>query len=623
MSSGYRRQRNYYKKPPYKKFFLILILVVVVGFFIYISVRNTENDPQEEQKFTDQDFVPQLSAKLTFSNGKVEIKADDEPWQEIEVNYQIDTGDSVRTDENTKAIITLPDESLIRMKDNSEIKFVQLGMSDIVLDQNSGNVFHRVNPESTAIYKVQNDQTQLTALGTGFNVLVSSNLTIVTVTESRVKAKIFEGETIVGVRTIDTGTKATLNPSKSVDDMIETSEVTAADLMEDDWIVWNLDQDREENFAIGIFEQIVPIKLTEPKSSNVTTEENTIWVKGETDPAAEIFIAGQELDNNNGKFEKELLLGNGENEFEITVKVGSKLNKKTIYVNSTKQAQSIKLSGQINRNEVDLTWEIENLEDYKELKVLQSKNETPTYPEDTYHSKDKSSSNDSWTDLDNAVHYFRVCALNGSDECVSYSNVYKAEIGGADDTTDGTISLNTTKQGSTITLNWSLSDELEAEEGFITVIGKDENPNYPGSSYHNASTNARSDNWQNLSAGTYHFRICLLQNSKCSIYSESKSETIENTDLGSITLHVKKKGNHAELSWLLSNVSDDNGFKVMKSDQPNITFPNDHHLIIGEDSNSDIWENLTPGTHYFRICQSLSSSQCGVYSNEASIDIEE
>jgi|APSaa5957512622_1039677.scaffolds.fasta_scaffold11906_2 hypothetical protein len=621
MSSGYRRQRNYYKKPVYKtkKFYIFLVLILAFVMFVYFSVKNTKENQPDEQKFTDQEFVPQMSAKLTFTDGKIEIKNEESSWQEIAVNYQIEAGSTVKTDETSKAIITLPDDSVIRMKEKSEVTFVQLGMSDIVLEQLGGNVFHRVNPDSTAIYKVKNDNAELTALGTGFNVLVSSHLTVVTVTESRVKAKIFEGETIKSVRTIDTGDKATLNPNKGVDDMITTDELTAADMMEDSWLVWNLEKDREADFFVGIFEETVPIVITEPEKAESTTDQETVWLKGETDPQAEIFIAGKEVDNNGGKFEMELLLGTGENEFEITVKVGKKMNKKTISITSTMEAEQITLSGQINRNEVNLSWETENLDDYKEFKIVQSKEGTPSYPADTYHSQDKNTTTDIWTDLDDGTHYFRICALDGADECVSYSNVYTAEIGEGDETPVGSINLSSTKNGTTINLNWSLSDDLTAEQGFMIVIGQESNPSYPGSSYHNASQNSRSDSWKNLSQGTYHFRVCLLKDDSCIIYSDNQSQTIAQTDLGSISLHAKKKGDHAQLDWLSSGISGSKGYKVMKSDQPNITFPSDHHLIIGEDSNSDIWENLTPGTHYFRVCESLSSSDCGVYSNEVEL----
>jgi hypothetical protein len=632
VSSGYMRQhKNYYKKPIHKRRGVIVlsIIILILALFTFWSINKTEDETSEEQKYTDQEFSPSLSARLKNFEGKVELKTDDAPYQEIAENYQISTNNTVRTDSNSKATIELPDQSIIRLAQNSEVKFKLLGMTDIVIEIISGHSFHRVSDKSKAIYKVVNGKTELTSLGTAFDVLVSSHLTILTVTESRVKAKIFDdSEDIINMRTIDSGSKATINPLQATDDMIEVETVSSTDLINNEWFAWNLEQDRALDFFLGIFEETVKLVVLEPATSEISVDSEKIKVVGATDPNAEIFIAGLEIDNNNGNFQTELLLGEGENEFEITVKVGKNINKKTIYVNSTKAKEGITLTGAKNDdNEISLSWELKDDTDYKEFKIVNSTDATPTYPEDTFHTAKKSTFTDSWENLA-GKQYFSVCALDGADECVTYSNTFSIELTEADDNEEpqGNIELSLSKDTATALLSWTYSADTDSADEFKTIIAQSVNPLYPGNSYHSISKNSRSDSWQKLAAGTYHFRVCLIRDTKCQLYSNNESITIDEVDTGSITLSATADERNVILSWSVNNLPITKGYKALFSESPSVTFDSktSHHFITDADDTSDTWSGLEAGkTYYFRVCENISSSQCGVYSNETSITIEE
>lgn len=622
MRSNYSQGRNYYKKPFYKtlKFYFFLILIGAIVFFVFWSIKKTDQVDNSQQKFTDQEMVPSMTAKVKYSEGLVELKTEEDGWQEVAENYQVQAGDIVRTNEDSKTTIELPDESLVRLAANSEIKFEQLGMADINIQQLSGNSFHRVHSKSTAIYRVKNNNTELTSLGTAFNVYSTANLTKLTVTEGKVKIKIYDDqENIINMRTIDTGSQATINPDLETEKMIAVDDVDASDLLANDWYAWNLEEDREGEFYLGLFEKAIKLSLSQPEKDPYETDEDKLTIKGETDPEADIFVAGKELDNNNGSFETEIALQPGENEIEITVKKGKNTNKKTLNIISTKQNETIKLTQSTTDNNVSLSWEIENIENFKEFKILQSQEANPTYPDSLFHTASAETFSDNWNNLANSTYYFRVCALDNENKCLIYSNTLTITIGDQEETPTGTLSLSLDKSNNNINLSWTVSNDTEVNEGFKTIISQSENPTYPGNSYHSLNVNQRDDTWRRLSAGTYHFRVCVTKNGQCILYSNNVSTSITETDLGSISLSGSNEAGKINLSWTIDNIDTPKGLRVMMSETPSIAYPGQsHHLVIGSGQTTDSWELDTGKTYYFSVCQNMGSD-CGTYSNEIEI----
>ena len=300
-------ERNYYKKPFRKTrgFYILIIILIGVVSFVYFSIKRSTEDVEQTQKFTDQIEIPVTAAKVIFLSGKLESRPPNQNWQEIGQDYQIQSGDDIRTAGNAKAAVELPDKSIVRLSENAEIRLEQFGMADIIVEQISGQVFHRVNSNSTAIYRVKNKSTELTALGTGFNVLASGELTYLTVTDSKVKVKIYNADNIINMRTVDNGEKVLINPTLETNQMIKAENVSSSDLIKQDWFAWNLEQDRQANFSLGIFEKSIKLIVTEPAETKISTDQEKITIKGETDLDAEIFMSGKELENNGGKFQTE------------------------------------------------------------------------------------------------------------------------------------------------------------------------------------------------------------------------------------------------------------------------------------------------------------------------------
>ncbi|MBT5338254.1 FecR domain-containing protein [Candidatus Falkowbacteria bacterium] len=622
--SKYPKHKSYYKKPFLKTrgFYFLLIVIIAVSSFIYFSIKNTSPEDINDQKFSDQNNLPINSAKVLLADGSLEIKAPNENWQAIGPDFQIESQSYIKTGSDSKAIIELPDKSLIRMKADTQIKLEEIGMADIIIEQLNGTAFHRVNDSSTAIYRVKNGSSELTALGTAFNVFTTSQLTKVTVTESRVKAKIYDkDENIINMRTIDSGTTATINPDLALEKMIETEDVSSNDLIDDNWYAWNLEQDQNYKFFTGIFEQTIKLVITKPEKAEMTVDNEKITIAGETEPGADIFMSGKELDNNDGHFETEYLLGSGENEIEIVVQKGKNKNKRLLLITSTKEKSILTLSGKTEDNAVTLSWESENLDDFTDFIVLKGGTEDPTYPDAPYHSVKSTLFSDTWSNLSDGHYFFRICTLNSENECSNYTDNYETSVG-ENNVTEGSIALVATKEDENITLSWNLSNDLNPTDGFKTIISQTEDPVYPGNSYHSLNSNERNDTWKKLTPATYYFRVCLLKDNVCILYSNNVAIELEELQqTGKLTLIGAQNGNKIDLAWENSDTPVTKGFKVIMGESPGITFPSkDHHLITSNTATNDSWANLETGkTYYFRICQNLGSS-CGVYSNEVKIN---
>jgi hypothetical protein len=199
---------------------------------------------------------------------------------------------------------------------------------------------------------------------------------------------------------------------------------------------------------------------------------------------------------------------------------------------------------------------------------------------------------------------------------------------------DGSIVLSGKVIDGQVGLSWSLND-LTSSKGFKVVAASHENPIYPGDKYHYLSdADVRVDSWDELSAGTYYFRVCEYLGGKCGVYSnnlklvvaesesESDSELISEAESeddadsqGTISLTGQIIDGQAKLSWTLKDMKSPLGFKVVIDNHENPVYPgNEYHYFSNASVRSDSWSELSAGTYYFRVCEYLGG-KCGVYSN--------
>ncbi len=617
---------NYYKRPIYKRrsFYIIIIAISIIIGFISWSIRKADDEQLTEPQITDQKQAPSLDGKIFFISGQTQLKTTTTDWADIKEGESIKATDTIRTTAGARTIIELPDKSYVRLLENSEIKFNELGMTDIVIEQITGTAYHRVNDQSTAIYRVKDGNIELTALGTAFSATKDAGLLKVAVVESRLKVKIYDQTEIINMRTLEAGTRATINPGLAIAQMISSEEVQASTLLENEWYSWNLEKDKEKNFSLGIFEKATKLTISEPTKTEFETDKDKITIKGSTEKDAKILVAGKDVENKDGNFEAVVPLLAGDNKIEILVKKDDNLNKRILTVKSNQQEKKIMLTGERqSQTTVKFTWETININDIKEFKLVRNKEENPTFPASSAKTIANNERTATWDDLEDGKYNFRICALDETGSCVSYSNNLPMLVGEAALWEQVEIKLSAEKiEPSGARLSWTTTKNLDPSVSLKTILTSTSKAVYPGKQNHALLASETTDEWQNLASGTQHFHVCIFQAGQCLKFSNDATVAIA-TSATPLSLTGSSVGGKINLSWTNNNSESPNGFLSIVSETPNVVFPGkEHHRLTTPTETTDSWSNLVLGKEYFfRVCQNLGGS-CGAYSNELSLIVK-
>lgn len=194
----------------------------------------------------------------------------------------------------------------------------------------------------------------------------------------------------------------------------------------------------------------------------------------------------------------------------------------------------------------------------------------------------------------------------------------------ADSTLPQEIILNGRYENKLVLLDWKLDDGI-AKNGFRVVMSdKTTEPTYPEHTNHYIRNNdKRSDQWRNLQAGTYHFRVGLYDsNGDILQYSNAVSIAVdsESENNQKISLSLSEDSEAPKLSWTTENLSEVEKFYIVSSESKKPSYPQSSYKELDKSSSSFTWNNLDDGQkYYFRICGVINKN-CSVYSNEVSWD---
>jgi len=435
------KSNYYYKKPFYKskKFYFLLVLLFSFFYFVNWSINRAE----EKQNLLSSTTQNQnLQAMIISQSGELEIKTMAGQWQKLSDNYELTQGSSLRTGENSRATVELPDKSQIRLNQNAEITFNSITETDINIAQNSGEIYHRINTTSSAIYQVKNDNVEITALGTAFDILVSGQLTDIYAIEGNVKLKISDDNLIINLKTLEENNFARVNPQLKFEEMIKIQKIMANELLNKEWFLQNLEMDKKLNVDLGIFGDILKLTLTEPKATNWQTDLDVLKIKGETTPTAKIYAMGTELKNDGGQFSGELLLKIGDNKIEIVAEDNDKINKIVLNVKCTKTEtakeekpsneineeapptqKSLTISGHYFNQKINLNWQADNFKSTSGYLTILSEAPNVDFPGGDHHLLLSPNENsDVFQNLRSGQTYYFIVCENLQNSCGIKSN---------------------------------------------------------------------------------------------------------------------------------------------------------------------------------------------------------
>jgi ferric-dicitrate binding protein FerR (iron transport regulator) len=110
-------------------------------------------------------FANAYSAKLTYFSGDVQVGAKDH-WTKATLNQAVKSGDFVKTGKDATAILTLDNDSQLKMKDQSELQLSDPIKSEVFL--HSGALFSRIKKSKETHFRVRTKTVTMGVRGTQF-----------------------------------------------------------------------------------------------------------------------------------------------------------------------------------------------------------------------------------------------------------------------------------------------------------------------------------------------------------------------------------------------------------------------------------------------------------------------
>lgn len=317
---------------------------------------------------------------LEYVEGQTERRlSSEEGWYPVTRDEIIKSGTDIRTLENSKAVVTFEDGSVIRLNENSLMKFTSQ-RELILVEFSKGEIYNRVTKSNEREFAVSVGEYKIVALGTAFGVRKEkAEDPEVFVVESEIEI-IDDKDDVLG--TIVEGNKL------KIDDGIVSVEKLTKDDLGEEFLAWNIKND-EEYFNKSLAETQV-----EEDEKQVVTE-----VVSKPQPVAY-------KPEPTKKIVEEEKLNDG-------------------------YATAISLSGKEDGVKARLYWEIHGGKAPEGFKVVKSKQPNPVYPGDDYlYIKDPDDRSCVWKGFyKEKTYHFRICVYK-KGKCVTYSNDVEIDFEG-------------------------------------------------------------------------------------------------------------------------------------------------------------------------------------------------
>jgi len=605
----------------------ISLAVLILGGAVVWYVQNKDIIQPDFVKITPQN--QDLAATLAYQQGEVQVRVAGSDWQPVETDTVLHSGDSLKTGQDSKAIIEVENGDKIRAGFNTEIFLTSLNKQNVTITQISGASYSRVAKNLSRVYEVKSGEVTIQALGTAFDTIQSEEAVDVNVVESNVKVLTEKDEAEVAE-----GKTATVEEGKddiSVDD-IDQKNLT------NDWYTWNKEEDSKSTDKLGVLEEYAGPSLTiSSPTSGTHLTSNSVTVSGTVgDPNAKLEINGHEVTNDNGQFTTEVSLVANKNTITVTAEnsEGLKTIKEIkVFYDVQASATPLKLEAATEDDGVHLSWNESTSPAFLYYKIVRSEdNANLKYPDDGYISKqDKGQASYVDTDVSaDQTYYYRVCEVMSGDK-VFCSNVahmkgknppaaninVNNETDNEDEEETG-IKMTGEAKDDGVHLSWEVIN-LTITSGFKVIMGENANPVYPGNDFKYLTDNAvRSYTWAVTDGKRYHFRVCQYDgNGKCLVYSNNVSVTAKSiaAQYSGPNLSAQAGEDGVGLWWGdRSNIPGFKYYKVVRSEtNPNLKYPDDGYITVrgkGEESYRD-YTSVKGKTYYYRICAVGDQIYCG------------
>ncbi|MDQ6985579.1 MAG: FecR family protein [Candidatus Dojkabacteria bacterium] len=544
--------------------FAIVFVVALAALFI---TNKDSDDKSENENIAEGTF---LGAEVAFYDGDLELMNESGGWDDYSEGYVLEEGDSLRIAGAGRAAVNFDDGSAIRLNSNTEVTLSSLDPQNIVISNNSGEVYSRV-VKSDRDFSIVADDIRYHSLGTAYKTINKENKKGVVVYESKVE--------ILGINNngdilVNQGEEFFLVNVDAPETANKVQTVNVDDLDKDEFIQWNKTQDSVEfKNNLGILDK------ANFKAESVTVEESNV-----------VEVSTGNISASGYPTEEGVMI-NWEISEGLDVSKGFKVLK-SFEPNPT-------FRGNAAANYI-------------------SDSSVRTYFEPVQDGKS---------------YHFRVCRYTGGS-CDSYSAdiVIQAPLVQVKDepktnpvpvNDSASISLSGSATADGITLNWSVSGS--APQGYKVVKSLSPNPAYGiDDATYIGDENQKSHYISVKDGKTYNFRVCIYTGNGCDSYSNNIAVTASSGPVAGVNSISLSSGGGEIVNWSTSGYAAE-GFKVTYSKTAGPTYPargTDKAQYASDPNTTSNYINAFDGagTYFVRVCE-YKSGTCGVYSNEITVNL--
>jgi hypothetical protein len=277
------------KKKINKKFLAVGVAVVVLlgGVTVFwLSRRQPEPLPVDEPIVEEIDESQSVKLERLTDIGEVSVMpADTADWQPAQDGQLVSVGSRVKTDEQVRAQLVYPDNSVTRLDSGSEVELTAFAASPtkVNVSLHLGRIWSRVASlvGTGGSYQAETDTVVAAVRGTSYGIEKQIDDTNeVIVSESKVDC---ECKDVDQQWTVGPGWRAGFSCQEGEE--VDTAKLTQADL-DDEWYVFNLNQDEKLNQRFGK-------EHYQPEEPEDDMEDDSDTIKGEkTDTEDKIKCTG-------------------------------------------------------------------------------------------------------------------------------------------------------------------------------------------------------------------------------------------------------------------------------------------------------------------------------------------
>ena len=295
---------------------LLALALTAVGVWLFLFRQTDEPAQQTPDQSQEQITVTAQSIEAVQPIENLQYTSDEgQSWRDLDELITIEEGYWIRTGERQESesfsTVMLSDGSEIRFDTETTVEFNVVKSDEVAIALQSGRAYVRVANVDNRSFNVSTRSMRVDATGTAFVVFSS-------IAEDRLE--IYEGAVVEREQSLSFAQGQGLT-IENADNLVEVTELDVNEYGQDEFVLWNRDQDIASSLfsgSLGILDDIEPPELAVSSPINdtviVTDPEvatTTIEFTGTSEAGSEITVSEGDV--------SETVTANGQGQFTVVL----------------------------------------------------------------------------------------------------------------------------------------------------------------------------------------------------------------------------------------------------------------------------------------------------------------